>query len=89
VDEAKAILQRRYSYSDRVRYYWNEPRVKSAVETLIENLRSIAVPETMLSAYLPDEYRAVRTGELQPKAKSIVLHHIRLVLREYAAACRG
>ena len=88
-DETKAMLQRRYSYSDRVRYYWHEPRVRSAVETLIDNLQSAAIPETMLSAFLPDEYRAVRAGELQPLAKPIVMHHIRLVLREYAAACRG
>jgi D-tagatose-1,6-bisphosphate aldolase subunit GatZ/KbaZ len=86
-DEAKAALQRRYS--DRVRYYWNESHVKAAMATLTRNLQGKAIPETMLSAYLPDEYRAVRARELQPEAKPIVLHHIRLVLREYAEACRG
>lgn len=86
-DKTRAALLRRYSYSDRVRYYWNEPRVKEAVETLIANLRNVTIPETMLSAYLPDEYHAVRAGELQMAAESIVLYHIRQVLREYAAAC--
>jgi D-tagatose-1,6-bisphosphate aldolase subunit GatZ/KbaZ len=80
-------LLRRYSYSDRVRYYWNYPQVKQAVETLISNLQQRAIPETLLSAFLPDEYRAVRAGTLQPDAHSIVIHRIRTVLRVYANAC--
>lgn len=77
-------LLRRYSYSDRARYYWTQPEVKEAVELLITNLQECAIPETMLSAYLPEEYAAVRAETLQPEAKAIVTHHIRTVLRRYA-----
>jgi D-tagatose-1,6-bisphosphate aldolase subunit GatZ/KbaZ len=86
-DEHAKRLMRRYSYSDRVRYYWNFPRVKQAVETLMSNLQNRAIPETMLSAFLPDEYRAVRAGTLKPDAHSIIIHRIRTVLRVYANAC--
>jgi D-tagatose-1,6-bisphosphate aldolase subunit GatZ/KbaZ len=86
-DEHAMRLMRRYSYSDRVRYYWNFPRVKQAVETLMSNLQNRAIPETMLSAFLPDEYRAVRAGTLKPDAHSIIIHRIRTVLRVYANAC--
>jgi D-tagatose-1,6-bisphosphate aldolase subunit GatZ/KbaZ len=82
-----AHLLRRYSYSDRVRYYWHEPRVKEAVDVLITNLGSNSIPETLLSCFLPDEYRAVRAGTLQPDAHSLIIHRIRGVLRPYAAAC--
>lgn len=82
-----AHLLRRYSYSDRVRYYWHEPRVKEAVDVLISNLGSNSIPETLLSCFLPDEYRAVRAGTLQPDAHSLIIHRIRGVLRPYAAAC--
>jgi D-tagatose-1,6-bisphosphate aldolase subunit GatZ/KbaZ len=86
-DEHALRLQRRYSYSDRVRYYWNNPRVKKAVEALMSNLQQVTIPETMLSAYLPEEYLAVRSGTLQPDAHSLILHRIRTVLRAYAGAC--
>lgn len=88
-DDQAVHLLRRYSYSDRVRYYWNEPQVKEAVETLISNLRQTAIPETMLSTFLPGEYRAVRAGTLPPDAHSIIIHRIREVLQPYATACNA
>jgi D-tagatose-1,6-bisphosphate aldolase subunit GatZ/KbaZ len=88
-DEQALRLLRRYSYSDRARYYWTDPQVKQALETLLSNLRRRAIPETMLSAYLPDQYRAVRAGALRPDAQSIIIHRIRQVLRDYASACRA
>jgi D-tagatose-1,6-bisphosphate aldolase subunit GatZ/KbaZ len=82
-------LLRRYSYSDRVRYYWTAPKVKDAVERLIANLGAVEIPETMLSAYLPEEYKAVRAGALKAEAKAIVLQRIRTAIAPYAAACAG
>ena len=86
-DEQAMHLLRRYSYSDRVRYYWNAPLVKEAVATLLLNLRQVAIPETMLSAFLPEQYLAVRANALQPDAHSLITHRIRQVLRAYAGAC--
>jgi len=86
-DERALRLLRRYSYSDRVRYYWINPEVQQAVETLLSNLRRVAIPETMLSAFLPDQYRAVRAGTLQADPHSLILHRIRQVLLPYAQAC--
>jgi D-tagatose-1,6-bisphosphate aldolase subunit GatZ/KbaZ len=71
-----------------MRYYWNDPQAKKAVDTLILNLRQIRIPETMLSTFLPDEYRAVRAGVLQPDPESLVKHRIRQVLQVYAEACK-
>lgn len=86
-DEQALRLQRRYSYSDRVRYYWTAPQVEEAVEKLIGNLGQTAIPETMLSAFLPEQYREVRAGTLQPDPHSLIIHRIRQVLRAYAGAC--
>jgi len=88
-DEQAVHLLRRYSYSDRARYYWHEPQVKEAIETLLSNLRQKSIPETMLSTFLPGEYRAVRDRKLRPDAHSIIIHRIREVLRPYAAACNA
>ena len=87
-DEHTRRLLRRYSYSDRVRYYWNDPQAKKAVDVLIANLRITSIPETLLSAFLPDEYRAVRAGTLQLDPESLVKHRIRQVLQVYAQACK-
>lgn len=86
-DERAQRLQRRYSYSDRVRYYWDQPEVKEAVGVLISNLSQITIPETMLSFYLPEQYREVHAGRLKPEAHAMILHRIRQVLRAYAYAC--
>jgi D-tagatose-1,6-bisphosphate aldolase subunit GatZ/KbaZ len=88
-DDQTMRLLRRYSYSDRVRYYWNYPKVKSAVELLIRNLQQKTIPEPMLSNFLPAQYMACRAGALRPDAHSIITHHIRTVLRSYASACHA
>ncbi|MBS1813920.1 MAG: D-tagatose-bisphosphate aldolase, class II, non-catalytic subunit [Acidobacteria bacterium] len=85
--EEEQRLLRRYSYSDRMRYYWPEPQVKAAVDTLMDNLSQRTIPETMLSAYLPDAYRAVRAGSIPNEPLWIVLNAVREAIRPYAAAC--
>jgi len=82
-------LLRLYSYSDRVRYYWHRPEIAAAVERLIANLSSITLPESMLSRYLPAQYVRVRAGEIGRDPESLIVDHVRDVLRDYAAACRA
>jgi D-tagatose-1,6-bisphosphate aldolase subunit GatZ/KbaZ len=76
-----------YSYSDRMRYYWNDARVQATVDRLIENLRRVDLPETMLSAHLPLQYERVRQGTLARDAESLIVDKVRDVLRMYATAC--
>lgn len=86
---AQQQLLRVYSYSDRVRYYWHRPEIAAAVERLLRNLASVAIPETMLSRYLPAQYRRVREGKIAPDPSSLVVDAIRDVLRVYQPACTG
>jgi D-tagatose-1,6-bisphosphate aldolase subunit GatZ/KbaZ len=87
---AEQRLLRRYSYSDRIRYYWGAPAVEAAVRTLMSNLSETGIPETLLSAVLPAQYAAVRCGDIPCEAEAIVLHKIREALQPYAASgvCR-
>lgn len=87
-DERSVHLLRRYSYSDRVRYYWHDASVKQAIDRLLANLEGSDIPETLLSAFLPEEYLAVRAQELKPRPVAMVLHRIRQVLFAYAQACQ-
>lgn len=80
-------LARRYSYSDRSRYYWPVPEVSAAVDRLFHNLDASGIPLPMLSRQLPVQYRRVRTGQLSAVAHDLVVDHVRDVLRDYAHAC--
>ena len=80
-------LFRRYSYSDRIRYYWSDPEIRDAQSRLFSNLSDVGIPPPLLSQYLPDQYVRVRRGELPLEPKALVLDRIRDVLRSYALAC--
>jgi D-tagatose-1,6-bisphosphate aldolase subunit GatZ/KbaZ len=86
-DPAEQRVARRYSYSDRVRYYWPDPEVEAAVATLLANLSAVTIPETLLSQHLPEQYARVRAGELAATPHELVVDKVRDALRPYAAAC--
>jgi D-tagatose-1,6-bisphosphate aldolase subunit GatZ/KbaZ len=76
----------KYSYSDRVRYYWPEPAVQAALSSLFENLRRKPTPLTLISQFMPVQYRRVRAGELANEPKALALDKIQRVLEDYHAA---
>lgn len=54
---------------------------------LLDNLSMKPIPLTLLSQFLPLEYQAVRSGELQGAPEQLIRYHIRNVLAVYANAC--
>ena len=60
---SEQALARKYSYSDRIRYYWFEPSVESALNQLFKNL-SKAMPASLVSQFLPVQYQRLRAGIL-------------------------
>jgi D-tagatose-1,6-bisphosphate aldolase subunit GatZ/KbaZ len=87
-DSQQQRILRTYSYSDRVRYYWADPEVARTAQQLIDNLSSVRIPENLLSQYLPEQYWAVRRGELRNQPMALILDRVRAVVRVYAASCR-
>lgn len=81
-------LQRRYSFSDRVRYYWQRPAVDAALDRLFTNLEEMGIPLSLLSQYLPSQYESVREGCLVLNPKALARDKVRDVLRIYSYACR-
>ena len=86
-DEDEVRRDRIYSYSDRCRYYLQRPTVQKEIARLFENLGRRPIPLTLVSQYLPLEYEAIRSGELQAIPDRMIQYHIRRVLRVYADAC--
>ncbi|HEX5850289.1 MAG TPA: D-tagatose-bisphosphate aldolase, class II, non-catalytic subunit [Rubrobacter sp.] len=84
--EAQRLL-RRYSYSDRIRYYWSHPDVEGARKRLFTNLAHQKIPQTLLSQYLPLQYERVRLGRLDCAPEALVFDRVRDTLEDYSAAC--
>ena len=86
-DEHALRLARKYSYSDRVRYYWPQPEVATALERLLVNLTTEKLPASLLSQYLPRQAALVRDGRLGFTPAEWIGSKIQEVLEVYAAAC--
>jgi D-tagatose-1,6-bisphosphate aldolase subunit GatZ/KbaZ len=82
-------LARKYSYSDRVRYYWPDPAVKSGLERLFDNLSKGGVPLSLLSQFMPHQYARVRAGEIAPNPLAVTRDKVRSVLEDYCYAVQG
>ena len=80
-------VARRYSYSDRMRYYWPDPQIAAAQSRLFTNLGAVDVPLPLLSQHLPIQYTRVRRGELVSEPTALAVDRVRDVLRDYALAC--
>lgn len=80
---------RRYSYSDRIRYYWNHPRIEESLKQLLSNLHTHSIPETMLSQHLPQQYEALRAGLITADPRQLIHHKIRTAIQPYSTACLG
>ena len=86
-DEDERRIARRYSYSDRMRYYWPDPAIREAEARLYRNLTTRAIPLPLVSQHLPDQYHRVRAGSLAAGPRELVIDKVRDALRPYSAAC--
>jgi D-tagatose-bisphosphate aldolase class II non-catalytic subunit len=82
-------LQRHFSYSDRIRYYWPHPDAARAVDALFARLEGRVIPETLVSQYLGPLYPAVAAGEVAASARNLAIAAVRRVLSLYGAAARA
>jgi D-tagatose-1,6-bisphosphate aldolase subunit GatZ/KbaZ len=87
--EEENKLKRKFSYSDRVRYYWSDKKVEESLQRLIKNLNENKIPITLLSQYLPEEFNAIREGMISANPEEIILHKISSVLEIYNYATSG
>jgi D-tagatose-1,6-bisphosphate aldolase subunit GatZ/KbaZ len=87
-DEATQAYKRKYSFSDRSRYYWPNPQITAAKNRLIANLKANPVSLALLSQYMPNQYNAVSGGLIRNEVDEIIINRIQDVIGIYARACR-
>lgn len=74
-------VQRHFSYSDRIRYYWPEPAAMAAVQALKARLAGRTIPDPVLRQYLPS---LAHSGAAD--VDSLLLKSVEAVLATYHAA---
>ena len=86
-DEAALRFARKYSQSDRSRYYWTQPNVLVALQRLLGNLTLHPPPVSVLSQFLPGQVAAVRAGEIANNPVALIHSRIQEVIDHYVRAC--
>lgn len=77
---------RKYSYSDRIRYYLNSESVQKSIQQLEQNINASVIPDTLISQYLHNQYLKVRTGELQPSFEELLCDKVSECIDDYLYA---
>ncbi len=88
-NDAGLTFARKYSYSDRIRYYWPTPAVRDALTRLLVNLSGNPLPMTLLSQFMPRQYHAVRAGRITCHPLDLIRHKIMEVTGIYAKATKN
>lgn len=78
-------LKRKYSFSDRSRYYYATKPVDEAIKKMLDNLKD-GCPLNLLSQFMPIQYTKVREGSLKNDPKELVLDRVGNTIDEYLYA---
>ena len=81
-------VKRKYSYSDRCRYYFAGRKVQEAMEKLIDNMNSVEIPLGLLHQFMPIQYVKVRDGKLAKEARALVLDSVNEIVEAYNYAVK-
>jgi D-tagatose-1,6-bisphosphate aldolase subunit GatZ/KbaZ len=87
-DRAMQTYKRKYSFSDRSRYYWPNEKIQQAVAKLVSNLRENPISLALLSQYMPNQYTKVNEGTIANDVDAIIINRIQDVIGIYARTCK-
>ena len=85
-NENELWFKRKFSFSDRSRYYMPNPKVAAAKEKMIENLRKEGISLAVLSQFMPIQYTKVRQGLIENDPEELILDRITNTIDEYLFA---
>lgn len=84
----KVKLERKYSLSDRCRYYMPNEEVDFALNKMLDNLSKVDMPLPLISQYLPNQYRLIREGKLENNPIELLKSKIGEYIDDYLYAIR-
>lgn len=84
---ADISLSMDFSYSDRCRYYMTDDTVEEAVDILVNNINNAKVPLTLISQYMPEQYKHLRNNkEKTVCAQWLIKDKIKDLINDYIYA---
>lgn len=86
-NQVQLAFKRKFSFSDRSRYYWPDMKLSEAVSKLKLNLDNCGIPISILSQYMPNQFDALMEGRISSTADNLIIDRIRDVIRKYSKAC--
>lgn len=86
--DAELAIKRKFSFSDRCRYYFAQPEMKEAVDKLFDNLSKVDIPLSMLRQYMPLQYNKVRDGKLPMDARELAMDCVVHLVEDYNYATK-
>lgn len=85
-NETQRRFKRKYSFSDRSRYYIGQSKVQAELDKLVMNLNYYGINLALLSQFMPIQYTKVREGKLANKPEALIQDRIRNTIDEYTFA---
>jgi D-tagatose-1,6-bisphosphate aldolase subunit GatZ/KbaZ len=85
--ESNQNFKRKYSFSDRSRYYWPVTELNNSIKKLIENLQNRIIPHSLLSQFMPFQFYEVCNEKISPNPLELIQSNIRFVTGMYSRAC--
>ena len=87
-NDADLAIKRKYSFSDRCRYYFAQPEMKEAIAKLFANMSEVTIPLGMLRQYMPLQYIKVRDGVLSTDPKELAEDCVVHLVEDYNYATK-
>lgn len=81
-------LARKYSFSDRCRYYMNCEELETAIQKLFTNLNETGIPMNMLHQYMPRQYNKILAGNLKLEASALAKDCVTTFVEDYNYATK-
>jgi len=81
--EEELAYKRRFSLSDRARYYMTNPNIEDAVAKLLHNINTHKLPMSLLSQYMPTQYIHLREGRIKLTAEELVKSRVTDCIETY------
>ncbi len=81
-DQDKAYA-RKFSLSDRCRYYLEDETIKASIDRLTANINATDLPFGLLSQYFPAQKERILAAKTKVTARTLIKEHIKDVIRTY------
>lgn len=84
--QEKIKFDRIYGLSDRCRYYLPIEEVNYSLEKMIENLKQVNIPLTLVSQYMHNQYKKIRSGKMELTVENLLKDRIGEYIDDYIYA---